>query len=56
MPLKDFSDYVYNSMDTGLVKSNINSRYLLDLYQAWERNNIATYLYMQKDLLKRVES
>ena len=35
MSAKNLSEYILSVSDKGLVKSNINSRFLMDLYQSW---------------------
>lgn len=35
MPVRDYAEYIVNMPDKGLEKSNINSRYLMALYQNW---------------------
>jgi hypothetical protein len=55
MPLREYAQYVLGMPEKGLLKSDINSRYLLDLYRSWELSNKTTFAYMKKSLLKRVE-
>lgn len=55
MPMKDYSDYVLGSSDPVLAKADINSRFLLQLYQSWETSNRLIFGYLKKDLLKRTE-
>ena len=55
MPLHQYSQYVLGSENIGLPKSEINSRFLLDLYTVWERSNKLMFGNLKKELLKRTE-
>jgi len=33
--MKAYAEYVLSSPDVGLIKNEINSKFLLELYQSW---------------------
>lgn len=35
MPLRDYAEYVLGGETPGIAKSDINSRFLFELYQSW---------------------
>jgi len=55
MPLREYSEYVINDPYIGIVKTDINSRFLLELYKNWEINNRITFNFLSKELMKRTE-
>lgn len=48
MPLKDYAEYVLGSEASGLPKSDINSRFLLELHQAWESGSKAAFEVLRR--------
>ena len=55
MQLRDYAEYILNIEDRMFPKSDINSKYFLDIYNSWERNNLITFSFMKDNFLKRVE-
>jgi hypothetical protein len=48
LPLRDYADYVLGAEGAGMSKSDINSRFLFELYQSWEIGNRITFGYLKK--------
>lgn len=55
MPLRTYSRYVLESPEIGLAKNEINSKFLMELYQNWQVNNRLIFNYLKKEMLKRTE-
>lgn len=48
MPLRDYAEYVSGGETPGIAKSDINSRFLFELYQSWEVGNRVTFGFLKK--------